>query len=257
MIYGLEKTAKNNYNRLNGFSASKSLPRPGGYQVKSLERVRELPLFKRFHWYGFAGSGLMLACVVVSMVAYVGADGERFSPLNHFISELGHVGVSRFAGVFNTGLVVSGILYLPFSLGLGAVLGGWWAAAGTLAGVVSAVAVAGVGVFPMNDLPPHIAAAMLFFRSGLVAVLLFAVAIQRQRPDRKVIDRRANIAGLATVLAFAVFIAWIETRPGGSTGFQVSAFSDRPAVWPSAILEWSILATLVAWFIVVGACRRR
>jgi hypothetical membrane protein len=225
--------------------------------VKSLDRARELPLFRRFHWFGFAGSGLMLACVVVSMVAYVGAEGERFSPLNHFISELGHVGVSRLAGVFNAGLVASGVLYLPFTLGLGAALGGWWAAAGTLVGVVAAVAVACVGVFPMNDLPPHYAAAMTFLRSGLLTVLLFAVAIQRQRPDRKVIDRRANLASLAAVLAYAVFLAWSEIRPGGASDFHAGVIVARPALWPSAILEWAILAAMVAWFIVVGACRRR
>jgi len=229
----------------------------GGYQVKRIERARELPPLKQFHWFGIAGSCLMLAGVVVSMIAYVGTEGERFSPLNHFISELGHVGVSRLAGVFNVGLVAAGILYLPFTLGLGAVLGGWWAAAGTLAGVVAAVAVACVGVFPMNNLPPHYAAAMTYFRSGLLTVLLFGVAIQRQRTGHEEIDRRANIASLAAVLAYAVFLVWIEIQPGGASDFHAGLIVARPTLWPSAILEWSILAAMVAWFVVVGACRRR
>ena len=220
-------------------------------------RARELPPFKQFHWFGLAGSILMLACVTASMLAYVGTGGERFSPLNHFISELGHVGVSRLAAVFNAGLVASGALYLPFTLGLGMTLGGWWAAAGTLAGLVAAVAVACVGFFPMNDLPRHYAAAMTFFRFGLLTVLFFAVAIQRQRPGRRAIDRRANVASLATVLAFAAFLAWIGVQPGGSSDFHGRAISARPAVWASAMLEWSILVTMVAWFFVVGACRRR
>jgi hypothetical protein len=106
----------------------------------------------------------------------------------------------------------------------------------------------------MNNLPPHIAAAMLFFRSGLVAVLLFGVAIQLQRPERREVDRRANIAGIAAVLAFAVFLVWMQLQPGSSSDFQVSTI--RPAVSPGAILEWSILVTMVAWFFVVSACRR-
>jgi hypothetical membrane protein len=223
--------------------------------MKWVEHVREFPPFKRFHVFGMAGSIVVLACVLVPMIAFAGSAGERFSPLNHFISELGERGVSRLSAVFNIGLVAAGVLYLPFVLGLGAAVGGWWAAAGTLAGLVSAVSAACVGVFPMNNLAPHIASAMLFFRSGLVTVLLFGIAIQRQRPDRRAVDRRANVAGIAALLAFAGFIVWIELQPGGSAGFQPSAFGNRPAVWVSAILEWSVLATIIAWFFVVGACR--
>jgi hypothetical membrane protein len=230
-----------------------------------VERARKHPLLRNFHWFGIAGGVIMLVCVITAMVAYVGTEGQRYSPLNHFISELGLVGVSRLAVVFNAGLVASGVLYLPFTLGLGAAIGGWWAAAGTLAGLVAAAAVAGVGFFPMNDLPPHIAAAMTFFRSGLLTVLLFGIAIQRQRPDpmvgqlhrRRAVDRRANVASLVAVLAFAVFLLWMQLQPGGASGFHGGVIVDRPALWPSAILEWSIFVAMVAWFFVVGACRRR
>ena len=225
--------------------------------MKWVDTVREFPPLKRFHWFGLAGSIVVIAGVLVPMGAYVGRAGERFSPVNHFISELGEVGVSRLASVFDIGLAAAGMLYVPFVLGLGAAIRGWWAAAGTLAGLVSAAALSCVGLFPMNNLPPHIAAAMLFFRSGLVTVLLFGVAIQLQRADRRVIDRRSNIAGIAALAAFAVFIAWIELQPGGSAGFHPSVFAGRPAVWTSAILEWLVLVAVIAWFFVVGACRRK
>jgi hypothetical membrane protein len=224
--------------------------------MKWIERAREFPLLKRFHLFGMAGSIVVLSGILVPMAAYIGRAGERYSPLNHFISELGEVGVSRLAPAFNAGLVAAGVLYVLFVLGLGASLGGWWAATGTLAGLVSAVSVACVGVFPVNNLAPHIAAAMTFFRSGLVTILLFGIAIQLQHPARRVVDRRANIAGIAALIAFAVFIAWIELQPGGSAGFHPSVFASRPVVWPSAILEWSVLVTVIVWFFVVGACRR-
>lgn len=222
--------------------------------MKWVGTVREYPPLKRFQWFGLAGSIVVIACVLVPMTAYVGRAGERFSPANHFISELGEVGVSRLASVFNIGLVAAGVLYVPFALGLGAAIRGWWAAAGTLAGLVAAAALGCVGLFPMNNLQPHIASAILFFRSGLVTVLLSGVAIQLQRPGRREVDRRANIAGIVTVLAFAVFLVWMDLQPGSSSDFQVSAI--RPAIWPGAILEWSILVTMIAWFFVVSACRR-
>jgi hypothetical membrane protein len=221
--------------------------------MRWIERLRGFPVLRRFHLFGVAGSILMLACVVAPMVAYTGKAGERYSPLNHFISELGEVGVSRLAGVFNIGLVTSGALYLPFALGLGVTLGGFWAAAGTVAGLVSAVALACIGFYPINNLAPHVTAAMLFFRSGLVTVLLFGIGIQLQRPRRHVVDRRANVAGLAALLDFMV---WIELQPGGSADLHGSLSRGRPQVWASALLEWSILVTMVGWFLTVGVCRR-
>jgi hypothetical membrane protein len=226
--------------------------------MKLVERVRKLPAVNRFHLFGIAGSAVIAACTAVAMAAYTGARGERFSILNHFISELGHVGVSRLALVFNAGLIGAGALYVPFALGLGAMLGGWWAAAGTAAALVAAVSVACVGVFPMNKLAPHIAAAMMFFRSGLVVMLLLGIAIQRQRPDRRVVDRRANIAGVVAVLAYAVFVAWIWRAPDAAGALDPRMLlADRPRVWATAILEWVLMAASVAWFLVIGLCRRR
>jgi hypothetical protein len=142
--------------------------------VRSIERVREFPLLRKFHLFGMAGSIVLLACV---------------------------------------------------------------------------------GVFPMNNLPPHIAAAMTFFRTGLVTVLLFGIAIQRQRADRRAVDRRANIAGIATVLAYASFLVVLQLQPGGASGFHAGLDAARPFVWPTAILEWSILLAMIIWFFVVAACR--
>ena len=50
----------------------------------------------------------------------MGTQHEPFSPLNHWISELGEVGVSRLAAVFNVGLVVGGICYALFMLAFAA-----------------------------------------------------------------------------------------------------------------------------------------
>jgi len=224
--------------------------------MKLVERVRDFPPLKRFHLFGMAGSVVLLACVLVPMAVYTGNAGERYSPLNHFISELGEVGVSRLAPVFNAGLIAAGVLYVPFVLGLGATLGGWWGAAGTLAGLVSAVSVACVGVFPMNHFPPHIAAAMTFFRSGLVTVLLFGIAIQRQRPEHRAIDRRANIAGVATVIAYAAFLLVLQLQTGGAESIDPGWLSARPAIRITAVLEWLILVAMIVWFFVVAACRR-
>jgi len=224
--------------------------------VSWIERARRLPPVRLFHLFGIAGSAAVAAGSAAAAAAYRGAQGEPYSVMNHFISELGRTGVSRLSWAFNGGLIAGGVLFTLFVLGLGITLGGFWAACGTAAGVAATVAVAFVGVFPMNDLQPHIAAAMTYFRSGLAAMLLFGVAIQRQPPSRRVIDRRANAAGFIALFAYALFLVWLASDPGTSSVLSGAALEHRPAVWPSAILEWSVMIASVAWFLVVALCRR-
>ena len=55
---------------------------------------------------GITGSLVVLVCLVTAMVVYRGKNGERYSIWRHFVSELGEVGVSKFAWVFNAGLII-------------------------------------------------------------------------------------------------------------------------------------------------------
>ena len=57
--------------------------------------------------FGTAGTGVIVLAIVYSALRYRGKRRERFSLLNHFISELGEVGVSSAAGVFNAGLILA------------------------------------------------------------------------------------------------------------------------------------------------------
>lgn len=52
-------------------------------------------------YFGLAGAALVAACSLAAALAYAGPDGEPYSLLNHFISELGEVGVSPLAWLFN------------------------------------------------------------------------------------------------------------------------------------------------------------
>ena len=61
------------------------------------------------HICGFAGTGLVILAVFYSSLVYRGKRSERFSLLNHFISELGEVGISQAAWFFNSGLLLGGL----------------------------------------------------------------------------------------------------------------------------------------------------
>jgi hypothetical membrane protein len=103
---------------------------------------------------------------VIAGIFYRGKDGESYSPLNHFISELGEMGVSRSAWVFNLGLMISGISLILGSLSLGLVCPGILAKIGMAVGIISSVGLFFLGVFPMNNIKPHTTAAMIYFRGG-------------------------------------------------------------------------------------------
>ncbi|MCC6187629.1 MAG: DUF998 domain-containing protein [Anaerolineales bacterium] len=58
--------------------------------------------------FGLAGAALVAVCALAATLAYTRPDGERYSLLNHFISELGAVGVLPLAWLFNRGLILAG-----------------------------------------------------------------------------------------------------------------------------------------------------
>ena len=137
--------------------------------------------------FGYTGTGLMILAVFYPVLVYRGKHGEGYSPLNHFISELGEVGVSRAAWFFNTGLLLTGLVLLPYIVGLGITFGSLLGWLGTAAGII-ALGAAAVGVFPMNNLKPHATTAITYFRAGLVMVFFFGLAIFFQPSGKAVVQ---------------------------------------------------------------------
>ena len=73
-------------------------------------------LMQVFLYLTLAGALIILTGTVISMIPYRDRNGERYSMRNHFISELGEVGVSKEAWGFNTGMTIGGWLFLPLML---------------------------------------------------------------------------------------------------------------------------------------------
>lgn len=71
---------------------------------------------------GIAGVIFGLIGVITPSLFYKGTKGQKYSFLNHFISELGEQGVSRFAWVFNLGMILAGVCIVIASLSFGAAL---------------------------------------------------------------------------------------------------------------------------------------
>jgi len=202
--------------------------------------------------FGFLGTGLIVLAVVFPMILYHGKLGERFSVLNHFISELGEVGVSRSAWIFNTGLLLAGLLMLPYVIGLGIAFGSLLGWLGTAAGIIAVLSVAAVGVFPMNNFKPHKTAAMTYFRAGLVMVFFFGLAILFQPSGKVIIPQAANMLSLLAFLAYGAFLVWPLTRKKEQKVTDIldpQQEPERPRIWALPALEWLVFFSTIAWLL--------
>lgn len=205
-----------------------------------------------FKYFGLIGVVIGLIGVIVPSLVYRGTKGEKYSFLNHYISELGETGVSKLAWVFNLGMILSGICIIVASLSLGLVLPGFWAKSGLVLGVASGAALSLVGVFPMNKMERHFKAAVAFFRGGLLMVLFFSLAIVLQSGENPLLPRELGLLGMIPVLAFGVFIGLMWSVRNQDHEALDTAGLERPKVLKFAISEWSIYFSFVVWILVVA-----
>ncbi len=218
--------------------------------------VRRPPPFARpLRVAGLLGPAIMVAGVVVPAVAYVGRAGQPYSPLNHFISELGEIGVSPLAWVFNASLFVSGLLMAAFLGVLGWRLGSRTGKLAAVAGVVAGLGASAVGLTPMNDLVPHLRMAFTFFWGGLAAVALFTSAVLRD--GGRHLPRWLAGPGVVAIVAFAAFLAWpFYDGPPDTRMLDPISGVPRPAVWMHTVLEWAVLVSVLAFIVCGGVAWR-
>ena len=192
---------------------------------------------------GLIGVSVIAFGSIAAAVAYVGSKGQSFSPLNHWVSELGETGVSELSTVFNLCLVLGGIEFVIFTIGLAATRGGLFAWLYGLVGVVASIGGIFVGVFPMNNLDAHGIAALTFFNLGWIVVGLASIDFVR-RPDER-FPRWLAIIGALTVVFFVGFLAVL--LPLIASGDGLGAPEVRPDIWIVPILEWAVLIGILAW----------
>ena len=200
--------------------------------------------------FGFAGTGVIVLAVLWPARSYRGKRGERYSLFNHFISELGEVGVSQEAWVFNGGLLLGGLILLPYVVGLGMAFGsllGWF---GSAAGIIAVLSVTAVGIFPMNNIKFHAIAAMIYFRTGLLMVLFYGLGILFQPAGKTIIPMAANLLSLLAFLAYGAFLALPRVKKEHQRPIELpdpQQIPERPRVWAIAALEWAVFFSTIAW----------
>ncbi|HEY7025319.1 MAG TPA: DUF998 domain-containing protein [Candidatus Limnocylindrales bacterium] len=191
---------------------------------------------------GMVGALFMSATMAITALVYVGTDGERYSPFNHFVSELGQVGVSRLALVHNAGQIVGGISFAIFIVALGLARKSALAWLFVPIGVLAGIGATFVGIFPMNQIRLHTLFALTFFVLGWIAVGLASWDFVRRRDPR--FPWWLAAIGALTVLAFISFLV-VVTPLFRTTGLESPP--TRPDFWIVPTLEWAVVIGILIW----------
>nr|MDO8081185.1 DUF998 domain-containing protein [Candidatus Freyarchaeota archaeon] len=146
-----------------------------------------------------------------------------YSMLSQYISELG-IGPS--ASMFNIGLIITGILSLPIFPGLlGRFRDSVIAKIAIVLGVVAAVALIGVGLFPMVVSSYHGLVSIIFFISIGIAIVLLSYMMLKVTFFPKAIA----VYGFAFVVVDLIFLIFGDPLP-----------------------EWAVFFVIVTWILAVG-----
>ena len=216
--------------------------------VRAPIRVVSIPVTSRgLGLLGLASVGVILLGMIVTAVPYRGYEGEAYSPLNHFISELGEIAASRLAWVFNLGIVLGGTGLGTFLLLLTSRVSGRFRPTLVVAGVAAGVSGALVGIFPMDYVGTHRLVSEIFFLSGWMVAGIFSWwLVAAPRPG---FPRWLVVPGAAVVAVSLTFIADYTTYVGIDPAGRVV---NRPDFWTIPFLEWASLLGLLGWFVCVS-----
>lgn len=201
---------------------------------------------------GVIGQATIALGMFLSAVTYSGSQGQPYSPLNHFVSELGEVGLAELSVTFNWGLIIGGLITIPFMIYLAAQVKSWLRWLLGLIGVLAAVFAALVGVYPMNYIEPHTFVALTFFQLGMLTAILYSLVILFGR--RHPFPKWLAIPGLLYVLTFALFTLFPDLIPmdidfqQGMEGFR----ANRPDVLALAVIEWIMVLAILIWILLMA-----
>src|SRR3954469_1758941 len=121
---------------------------------------------------GWIGVAMFATGSIVAALAYHGTAGEPYSPLNHYVSELGARKTGGLSVLFNAGLVIGAVCLLAFLVEVGRLIGTVRGTAISVLGVLAGIAGVCVGIFPMDQRSFHVLVASTFFVSLAASVAL-------------------------------------------------------------------------------------
>jgi hypothetical membrane protein len=197
---------------------------------------------------GLVSVAVILAGAVVAAIPYTGWSGESYSPLNHFVSELGELAISRLAVLMDAGVVIGGVGLGFFLVLVARRMTGRLAPALAVAGIVAGLFGALVGLFPMDRLAVHRIVSGGFFLTCWLTAGTFAVWLARN--PRAGFPRWLLAPAVFSVAVDFVFVAVYSTYHPANPDAHILS---RPDIWIYPLLEWASLLSLFLWLACTAA----
>ncbi len=211
--------------------------------------MRALPSPRSTGLLGLVSIAAILGGALVAAVPYRGWADESYSPLNHFVSELGEVARSQLSLAFNLGVIAGGLGIGLFLILLSRRLTGRYRPAMAAAGLVADVSGTLVGVFPMDYHTIHGFVSAVFFCTGWIVMAIFSSWLLTRTRTEPGFGRwllAPAAIGIAASLAFVAVYATYSPLPADVH------IIERPSLWTVPLLEWAALVSLLAWFACVA-----
>ncbi len=200
---------------------------------------------------GFVGAAVITLGALITAFPYIGGQGQTYSPFNHFVSELGHTQESELAALFNLALIIGGLLYGIFMIGVGLRFTGIMRYVIAIGGALAGIAGALVGVYPMDvDLQTHGQVALAFFEGSLVLLIIFSLYVAFA--PQTAYPRWLALVALPMIISNAVFVYIVLT--GGENALAAPT-SGRADFWLTTVSEWGVIIFLLMWVTVIAIWR--
>jgi hypothetical membrane protein len=191
---------------------------------------------------GIAGCLAVIIGITLSAIHF--EPGTGYSPLNHFISELGKKSAGKFSDVFNLCLMAGGVLLTLFTLSLGLSMRQKWVARiATCIGILATLSFSMVGYYSADSWTAHKIAAIVFFSGAMVATNLFGYVIYKYNTVRW--HKTIAIQSCIITLVYLLIFCWPKD-------LMVEAVKHpdqfiRPVYWDLTILEWIYSTCICNW----------
>jgi hypothetical protein len=205
-----------------------------------------------FSWYGLVAWVILLAGIFSSIRGFSGMKKERYSLLNHFVSELGDPRFAKHKTRFAVALISSGILLVPFVVGLGLRFDSLMGNVLVGFGIFSAVSCILVGFVPEDKVKTHFIVAGGFFIGIMLLMLLFAITLILQpMPAFPPWVIGASFGAFALILTFLIHTVSLPKWELERTNEPWAWDDGRPKFWLNPFLEWCAFFAMFGWLFMV------
>lgn len=199
--------------------------------------------------FGFMGIFGLLVGIVTAVLGFDSAEAHRFSFLNHTLSELGTYGHSSLAVVLNGGLFFGSLSVVFYCLSSLQTVSSCWEYPFFSCLALTFLALACVGLFPVNVYHLHVLGLKWFFYFGSLSAIFYLILACL---GRSAFGRWTWLLALIVFCSMMMFLyaplLELGLTEGGRPFYQEMVLQvPRPTPWWPALLEWIGLGSLLCW----------